>query len=145
VVKTPANALCPSCGDQGELESTGGGREWRCACPTCVSPVGFGFTQVEAVDNWLGDTEQQRRRHGGRSPAEAEWLLLLRSPNAYAAHVDQVRRAWEAENVVWFHGYRNGKAVWKPERPPPDPVDADLPAEDRSSSRFERRRGSEGE
>ena len=33
---------------------------------------------------------------------------------------ERVRRAWEAENVIWFHGYADGKPVWRRERPPRD-------------------------
>lgn len=117
-VKHPANALCPVCGDQGELESTGGGREWRAYCLSCLAPVGFGLSAEEALDNWIGDASR-----GGRSPAEVAWLKLLQHPQAYAEHVDRVRRRWEAENVVWFHGYRNGKAIWRRERPPQEPTD----------------------
>jgi hypothetical protein len=55
------------------------------------------------------------------SPAEREFLKLLADRAAYAAWAAATVLAWERDHVVWFHGYRNGVAVWRPERPPPDP------------------------
>ena len=55
------------------------------------------------------------------SPAEREFLELLSRPAAFAVWAADVRAQWEFDNVVWFHGYRNGKAVWLRARPPRDP------------------------
>lgn len=55
------------------------------------------------------------------SPAEVAFLELLSRPAAYAVWAAGVRLEWELANVVWFHGYRNGKAVWRRNRPPRDP------------------------
>lgn len=42
---------------------------------------------------------------------------------------ESVRLAWERENVVWLHGYHDGKPVWRRERPPPEHSSAkDKPA-----------------
>jgi hypothetical protein len=64
------------------------------------------LTKAELDFRWLiggepiGDRVEVRREHH-------EWG-------------ERVRRAWEGENVVWFHGYAAGKPVWRRERPPPD-------------------------
>lgn len=55
------------------------------------------------------------------SPAERNFLALVADRAAFAAWAAAVVLAWEREHVVWFHGYRNGAAVWLRERPPPDP------------------------
>lgn len=33
---------------------------------------------------------------------------------------ERVRLAWEGENVLWCHGYADGKPIWRRERPPPE-------------------------
>jgi hypothetical protein len=55
------------------------------------------------------------------SDAELAFRRLVADRAAYAAWAAAAVLAWERDHVVWFHGYRNGVAVWRPERPPPDP------------------------
>ena len=55
------------------------------------------------------------------SPAERKFLELVSRPAAFAAWAREARLAWERDNVVWFHGFENGAAVWRRERPPADP------------------------
>lgn len=54
---------------------------------------------------------------------EAAFRRLLQDPVAYAAWAAGVRRQWEREHgVEWFHGYRDGREVWRPVRPAEDPM-----------------------
>lgn len=39
----------------------------------------------------------------------------------YSAWAAKVRARWEREHILWFHGYHRGRAIWRPEKPPPDP------------------------
>lgn len=55
------------------------------------------------------------------SPAEQAFRDLLSRPAAYAAWANARRLEWERENVVWFHGFKDGAAIWRPERPAADP------------------------
>lgn len=52
------------------------------------------------------------------SPAELAFRRLLSNPAAYALWAAGVRRAWELENVVFFHGFRDGKPIWSRDRAP---------------------------
>jgi hypothetical protein len=54
------------------------------------------------------------------SPAELAFRDLMSRLAAYSAWAAGVRASWEYENVVWCHGYRDGKPVWRRERPPPE-------------------------
>jgi len=55
------------------------------------------------------------------SDAERAFRELLSRPAAYAAWAQKVRLEWERANVVWFHGMKDGKAVWRSERPAAEP------------------------
>lgn len=77
------------------------------------------------------------------SPAETAFRALLSRPAEYASWAAGVRRDWELENVVWFHGTRHGKPVWRRERPPPDRVEVD--PNDRVTARFQRATDTERE
>jgi hypothetical protein len=68
------------------------------------------------------------------SPAEIAFRELLARPASFAQWAAGVRRAWERENVLWFHGFSNGKPVWKVDRPPPDR--SDVEAKDKAPQRF---------
>lgn len=47
---------------------------------------------------------------------------MLDEPQELAAWAAGVREQWEREHgVEWLQGYRDGVAVWRPRRPPPDP------------------------
>lgn len=52
------------------------------------------------------------------SKAEKAFIALQADPQAYAAWATKVRADWERDNVLWMHGFRDGKAVWKQGRPP---------------------------
>lgn len=78
------------------------------------------------------------------SPAELEHWRLTANPRASAAYAREAREAWERDNVVWFHGFADGRAVWRAERPPPDAssgggastTDGDGPDESQNFERF---------
>lgn len=57
-MKRPANCLCPRCGDEGEVESFGGGRHFVAGCLTCPGPTGSGPTEGVAVDRWIRAAER---------------------------------------------------------------------------------------
>lgn len=57
-MRRPANCLCPLCGDEGVVESFGGGRHFVAACLTCPGPSGSGRTEVLAVDRWIHAAER---------------------------------------------------------------------------------------
>lgn len=67
------------------------------------------------------------------SQAELDFRWLIAGevvPDGYGDRVEvrpehhrwceRARVAWERDNVFWFHGYADGKPVWRRERPPPD-------------------------
>lgn len=63
---------------------------------------------------------------GSLSEAELDFRDLISNPERreeYLAWSEGVRLRWERANVVWLHGYKDGKAVWKRERPPPEKED----------------------
>lgn len=65
-MKRPANQLCPLCGDEGEVESFGGEREFVASCPSCcarrrLAPTGRGETPLLAVDRWIRRAERVAR------------------------------------------------------------------------------------
>lgn len=66
----------------------------------------------------------------GLSPAEVDFRDMLRNParrREYLTWSDTVRLGWERANVVWLHGYKDGKPIWRTERPPPEPDDERAP------------------
>jgi hypothetical protein len=59
----PANCICPVCGDEGVVASTGGGRQFEACCLTCceanpLAPAGSGSSQRLAVDRWIHAAER---------------------------------------------------------------------------------------
>jgi hypothetical protein len=64
------------------------------------------LTEAELDFRWLIAGEQIGERVEVRSEFH-EWS-------------ENVRLAWEAENIVWCHGYAHGKPIWRRERPPPE-------------------------
>lgn len=54
----------------------------------------------------------------GLSRAELEFRALLRNGPEYAIWARRVREQWERANIVWHHGFIDGQAIWKVERPP---------------------------
>lgn len=53
---------------------------------------------------------------------EEKFREMLADPERFSAFAAKCRREWELKNVVWFHGFANGKAIWKRERPPAEVV-----------------------
>lgn len=62
----------------------------------------------------------------GLSEGDRDFRDLVSNPARraeYLAWSEGVRLAWERQNVVWLHGFKDGKPVWRRERPPPEPED----------------------
>lgn len=56
---------------------------------------------------------------GRRTCAELAFVVLVHHlPADYAEAARAARAAWELDNVVWLHGFADGRAVWRAERPP---------------------------
>jgi hypothetical protein len=84
------------------------------------------LTQAELDFRWLIAGEQI----GDRVEVRAE----------FHDWSERVRLAWEAENVVWCHGYADGKPIWRRERPPPEVEQRPPKAATRSSQSSEAER-----
>jgi hypothetical protein len=59
-----------------------------------------------------------KRDPPGLSLKELEFRALLADGPKYALWARRVREQWERDNIVWLHGYLDGVAVWKVEKPP---------------------------
>lgn len=84
------------------------------ACTCCGREIWI------AIELWIANSEALHCRRCELEPPSAVELAFCAAVGSasYAERASEAREAWERDNVVWFHGFADGRAVWKVERPP---------------------------